>query len=61
MYDYTGENLLHIACEHQNINIIKLLVKYGININNKNILDETPYDIVVRLKNKEIIKYFFSI
>ena len=61
MYDYTGENLLHIACEHQNIDIIKLLIKYGININNKNILDESPIDIVIRLNNKEIIKFFLNI
>ena len=52
-----GQNLLHIAVENGDFNIIKLLVDYNANINLVNKMNESPIDIAKKKKNKLIINY----
>lgn len=49
---FAGNTPLHIARGRQMDFIVRILIKYGANINLKNIEGETPFDFKVRNKKR---------
>lgn len=59
----TGNNLethLHYACNYNQYEIMKILIKHGCNINHKNNWKETPFIFALQTNNYEIIKYLIK-
>jgi len=53
--ELTLETPLHVAVKCELINVIKILLSYGCDINAKNILGKTPLDIAYDIKNVDVI------
>jgi len=53
--DDDGNNLLHLAVSIGRINLIKLLIKFGINPNNTNNFEQTPLHLAAILNYDDII------
>ena len=50
-----GDNILHIICKHDLIKFIPILFQYDINLNIKNLLNQTPLDIAYEQKIYELV------
>ena len=50
-----GRSALHYASEHGNLDIVSILIKYGANINTKDIKGVTPLSLAKKNKHKEIV------
>ncbi|MGG7163455.1 ankyrin repeat domain-containing protein [Clostridium ihumii] len=50
-----GETPLNIAVKEKNIEVVKLLIELGADVNKKDNYAETPFQIADRLKEKEIV------
>ena len=50
--------VLHYACDQGQLEVVKLLLEKGADVNAKNEEGETPLDIAKKTSNKEIIKLF---
>lgn len=47
----TGETLLHFACQYGSIDVVKILIGYGLDINAQNHLQQTPLQISIESGN----------
>ncbi|MBO4533308.1 MAG: ankyrin repeat domain-containing protein [Treponema sp.] len=52
--DIQGNTILHYAAKTSSIEIVKLLLSYGITTNTKNVAGDTPYTIAVRWKRPDV-------
>ena len=52
--DIQGNTILHYAAKTSSIEIVKLLLSYGIPTNIKNVAGDTPYTVAVRWKRPDI-------
>lgn len=55
-----GDSLIHIACQINNLNMLKMLNNSNTELNIQNEVGETPLHIAVRNGNMEIIKYLIE-
>lgn len=53
MSDIQGNTILHYAARTSSATTIQTLISYGLDIDAKNIYDETPYTVAVRWKRSE--------
>jgi ankyrin repeat protein len=51
-----GTTPLHIACNYNNIEVVKLLLQQQIDVNLKNTDGDTPLSIAIRQNHTEVIK-----
>ena len=47
---------MHLACVNERIEIIKLLLEHGADVNTKNKYNETPLDLARKSKRNGIVK-----
>lgn len=50
-----GDNILHLICKHNLSEFIPVLFQYDINLNNKNLLHQTPLDIATNQRYYPIV------
>lgn len=53
-----GITLLHIAVEKNNVEVVRLILKFKPNIHVKDIFGRTPYQLAVEKNNLEILELF---
>lgn len=54
--DDCNKTVLHTACFHKRYEIVKLLIEYGVNVNEKNMFGEIPLYCVCRNGDTEVAK-----
>ncbi len=55
-----GDNILHLICKHNLSEFLPVLFQYDINLNIKNLLNQTPLDIATNQKHYKIVDMFNS-
>ncbi len=51
-----GSNALMVACGKGYVDVVKLLIDYGANINSQNNAGKTPFEFALSIKNKDLRK-----
>lgn len=59
-YGVGGWTALHSAAGHGNMDMVRLLVTHGSNVNAQNFRDETPLHAASYGKNKQVAEYLIS-
>ena len=60
LYGKKGNTLLHEACDNNKMQVIPLLVTFGVDVNEANALSQTPLHIVCKKQYPEIIQYLLQ-
>ena len=60
LYGKEGNTLLHEACDNNKMQVIPLLVTFGVDVNEANALSQTPLHIVCKKQYPEIIQYLLQ-
>jgi len=55
-----GQTPLHFAIKHQNKNIVRVLIKHGADLEQKDIYKETALNSAVRTGNVDIVEYLLE-
>ena len=58
--DRHGNTVLHIAVQRQDVEMVQLLLKRGLNVNARNRAGETALHIACRLRNEEIAHFLLK-
>ena len=58
--DQLGRNLLHAASKGGNVAIITKMLSLGLNVNSKDVMDRTPFNIAEQFGKIEAVNFLLS-